>query len=128
MAQLIEGISHVDSQELNHIVSNPQSPVIIIDVREHEEYEASHIAGVPLIPMGEIIDVIDQLDKSKEYVFVCRSGRRSFEVAKFFSSNGFDYIHNYEGGMLSWQEVGLPIATGRDNIIETFNQEQLERK
>lgn len=128
MAEFIEGISHLDSTELQVIVADHANPVIVIDVREPEEYKAAHIAGLPLIPMGNIIDIIDQLDKSKEYVFVCRSGRRSFEVAKFFRANGFERVHNFKGGMLDWQEQGLTVAEGEGNIIETFNPDQLERK
>jgi rhodanese-related sulfurtransferase len=128
MAELIEGISHLDSQELQAIVADPANPVVVIDVRETEEYTEAHIAGLPLIPMGDIIDIVDRLDKSKEYVFVCRSGRRSFEVAKFFRANGFERVHNFKGGMLDWQEQGLEVAAGEDNIIETFSPEQLERK
>jgi rhodanese-related sulfurtransferase len=129
MAQIIEGISHVSSQELKDILTESGNSVIVIDVREPEEYEAVHISGLPLIPMGDIVDVIDRLDPSKEYVFVCRSGRRSFEVAKYFSSNGFERVHNHLGGMLDWQEQGHAIAQGpADRIVENFNPEQLERK
>ncbi|MCR8636668.1 rhodanese-like domain-containing protein [Paenibacillus radicis (ex Xue et al. 2023)] len=129
MAQIIEGISHLDSHELKNILDQTDNPVIVIDVREPEEYEAAHISELPLIPMGDIIDVIDRLDKNKEYVFVCRSGRRSFEVAKYFSTNGFERVHNHLGGMLDWQQQGHDIAVGpSDLVIESLNPEQLERK
>ncbi len=126
MTQIIEGIPHYDSHELNGILQDPANPTVIIDVREPEEYQAAHIPGLPLIPMGEIIDVIDQLDKSKSYVFVCRSGRRSLEVAKYFSANGFEKVHNYLGGMLDWQLEGLPVAS--TDAVPPFNLEQLERR
>lgn len=129
MPNIIEEVSHLNSKELKEVLSNADRQAIVIDVREPEEYEAAHIAGVPLIPMGDIIDIIDRLDAGKEYVFVCRSGRRSLEVAKFFQGNGFKNVHNYEGGMLNWQQEGHEIAVGRDNIIEQFESpEQLERK
>ncbi|SFL73983.1 Rhodanese-related sulfurtransferase [Paenibacillus sp. 1_12] len=129
MAQIIEGVSHISSQELQDIVSDTSSPIIIIDVREPEEYEAGHIDGLPLIPMGEIADLMDRLDPSKEYVFVCRSGRRSYEVAKFFGNNGFERVHNHLGGMLNWEQQGHDIAFGpAEDIIENFKPEQLERK
>jgi|GEM_PF-1466524 len=126
MAQTIEGIQHLDSYELNEILQDPASPVIVIDVREPEEYQDAHIPGLPLIPMGDMIDAIDQLDKSKPYVFVCRSGRRSLEVAKYFLSNGFQDIHNHLGGMLNWQQEGLPVASTAE--VPAFQLDQLERK
>lgn len=126
MAQTIEGISHLDSFELNEILQDPASPVIVIDVREPEEYQAAHISGLPLIPMGDIIDAIDQMDKSKPYVFVCRSGRRSLEVAKYFIANDFAEVHNFSGGMLSWQQEGLPVSSCAEAPV--FRPDQLERK
>lgn len=104
MAELIEGVSHVDTQELYNIMQDPNKKhVHIIDVREEEEYIAGHIPGVPLLPMSEIPDRVDQLDKSMEYIFVCRSGRRSLEVAKFLQGEGIEKVHNYLGGMLEWE-------------------------
>jgi rhodanese-related sulfurtransferase len=129
MPHMIENISHWSSKELKAALADPDHPAVVIDVREPEEYENAHIEGVPLIPMGDIIDVIEHLDPNKEYVFVCRSGRRSLEVAKFFQGNGFERVHNHQGGMLDWQQEGHEIAAGRDNIIEQFSsQQQLERK
>jgi rhodanese-related sulfurtransferase len=129
MFTVIDGISHLDSQDLKEILDEAGNQVIVIDVREPEEYEAAHIDGLPLIPMGDIADVMDRMDPGKEYVFVCRSGRRSYEVAKFFSNNGFAKVHNHLGGMLAWQQQGHEITGGpADDILENFSPEQLERK
>ncbi|NHN31885.1 rhodanese-like domain-containing protein [Paenibacillus agricola] len=129
MSTIIDGISHLDSLELKEILAESGNQVLVIDVREPEEYEAAHIDGLPLIPMGDISDVMDRMDPDKEYVFVCRSGRRSYEVAKFFNNNGFSKVHNYLGGMLAWQQQGNETAGGpADDILENFTPEQLERK
>lgn len=129
MPHLIDDISHWNARELKDALADPTHPAVVIDVREPEEYEAAHIAGVPLVPMGDMIDIIERLDPAKEYVFVCRSGRRSLEVAKFFQGNGFARVHNFEGGMLEWQREEYEVAVGRDNIIEVFSsQQQLERR
>jgi rhodanese-related sulfurtransferase len=66
--------------------------------------------------MGDIIDKLESLDPQKEYVFVCRSGRRSLEVAKYFISNGFERVHNHLGGMLDWQSAGLEVTQGLDDL------------
>lgn len=115
MAEIIEGVSHLNTKELYQILKDPdQADVQIIDVREQEEYEAGHIPGVPLIPMSEIPDKIEQFDKNVEYIFVCRSGRRSLEVAKFFQSEGIEKVHNYAGGMLDWKEENQEIVKGSE--------------
>lgn len=115
MSEIIQGVSHIDTKELTAILQDTNNRTIIIDVREPEEYTQAHIPGVPLIPMGEIINYMDDLDPDREYVFVCRSGQRSFNVAKYFQQHGFDAVHNYAGGMLDWDGE---IATGLENVIE----------
>ncbi|HSN71777.1 MAG TPA: rhodanese-like domain-containing protein, partial [Steroidobacteraceae bacterium] len=63
------------------------------------------------IPMGEIPDRIDELDRSIETVVLCRSGRRSYEVARFLQQNGFNAV-NLAGGILAWAaDVDPGLAT-----------------
>lgn len=120
MATHIEGVSHLDWQELKDVLSDGERSAIVIDVREPEEYEEAHIGGLPLIPMGDIIDWPEKLDPQREYVFVCRSGRRSLEVAKYFQNNGFANVHNFLGGMLSWVAEGCDVAAGPAEPIESY--------
>lgn len=102
MSSVIDDIIQYDYNELKEIYDH-DSATIIIDVREEEEYEEAHIPGIPLLPMSEIVDVIEDFAKDKKYVLVCRSGRRSQEVALFFKDNGIDKVANYADGMLGWQ-------------------------
>ncbi|GAA3399548.1 rhodanese-like domain-containing protein [Paenibacillus hodogayensis] len=123
MAERIENVSHLDWRELKDVLEDGERAAIVIDVREPEEYEEAHIGGLPLIPMGDIIDWTEKLDPEREYVFVCRSGRRSLEVAKYFQNNGFGRVHNFAGGMLSWAAEGNTIATGPAEDIDSFGLE-----
>jgi rhodanese-related sulfurtransferase len=43
-----------------------------------------------------------ELDKSKPYIIVCRSGGRSGQATQYLESQGFD-VTNMMGGMLSWE-------------------------
>lgn len=103
MAFLKENISQLSYDEVLDIYEKKQDEPILIDVRELEEYVEGHIPGIPLIPMSEIVDIVDDFQKDKEYIFVCRSGRRSHEVAKFFKENNVENVHNYADGMLGWE-------------------------
>ncbi|WP_082927081.1 MULTISPECIES: rhodanese-like domain-containing protein [Paenibacillus] len=122
---MIYGVSHVDREELYEILHDDERRALVIDVREVDEYTAGHIPGIPLIPMGEIAAYLQDFDKEREYVFVCRSGGRSYEVARFFQSQGFPKVHNYEGGMLNWDKE---VVTGPENVIEQFDADRLERQ
>ncbi|WML39814.1 rhodanese-like domain-containing protein [Neobacillus sp. OS1-2] len=74
----------------------------IIDVREVEEVRAGKIPGAINMPLGLVEFRMHELDKSKEYVMVCRSGGRSGRAAQFLESYGFKVI-NMDGGMLDWE-------------------------
>ena len=126
MAERIENISHLDWRELKEALEDTGRAAIVIDVREPEEYEEAHISGLPLIPMGDIIDWTERLDPEREYVFVCRSGRRSYEVAKYFQSNGFGKVHNFAGGMLSWAGEGNATEGGSAEPIESYGLDKTE--
>lgn len=74
----------------------------IIDVREVAEVAAGKIPGAVNIPLGLVEFRMNELDKSKEYIMVCRSGGRSGRATQFLESYGFNVI-NMIGGMLVWE-------------------------
>lgn len=77
-------------------------PLNLIDVREVEEVEAGKIPGAIHIPLGFLEFRMNELDKSKEYIMVCRSGGRSGQASQFLESQGYKVI-NMTGGMLAWE-------------------------
>ena len=126
MVEWIDEVAHISADELHAIVNDPtKTDVVVIDVREPDEYTAGHIPGVPLIPKGQFPNIVDQLDPNAEYVFICRSGRRSFDVAKFLQGHGFSHVHNYKGGMLVWDK---DMVAGPEHVIENLtSMDQLKR-
>jgi rhodanese-related sulfurtransferase len=75
--------------------------LVLLDVREDWELGVASVPGVVHIPMGQVADRINELDAAKEIVVLCRSGRRSLEVAKFLQQKGFRTV-NLAGGTLAW--------------------------
>jgi len=82
----------------------------VVDVRYPNEWEAGHIDGAVHIPGDYIFDRVDELDRSRPVVTVCRTGSRSAEAVKDLASEGFD-VENLDGGMDAWVAEGLPICT-----------------
>ncbi|PYZ92953.1 rhodanese [Salipaludibacillus keqinensis] len=73
----------------------------VIDVRETEEVATGKIPGAVNIPLSLIEFRMHELDKSKEYTMVCRSGSRSGLATQFLQSHGFQVV-NMTGGMMEW--------------------------
>jgi rhodanese-related sulfurtransferase len=73
----------------------------LLDVREEWELAVASVPGIVHIPMGQVAERLNELDRSRPVVVLCRSGRRSLEVAKLLQQNGFDAI-NLAGGILAW--------------------------
>lgn len=86
----------------------------LLDVREGWELSVASVPAdqqVVHIPMGEVADRIGELDRGKEVAVLCRSGRRSLEVAKYLQQNGFRTV-NVAGGILAWsRELDATIPT-----------------
>jgi rhodanese-related sulfurtransferase len=73
----------------------------LLDVREDWELAVASVPGIVHIPMGQVAERLNELDRDRPVVVLCRSGRRSLEVAKLLQQNGFDAI-NLAGGILAW--------------------------
>ena len=83
--------------------------VFMLDVREPDEYDAGHIPGITLIPMGEVADRLSEIPTDREVIVTCRTGNRSAQVVDFLRQQGFTNVHNMEGGIVAWQEAGYPV-------------------
>lgn len=85
----------------------PQAPsgtadVTLLDVREPAELELAAVNGVLHIPMRDVPNRLDELDRDKPLVVMCHSGGRSRRVAEFLAANGFDQVMNLAGGIDAW--------------------------
>ncbi|WP_054969554.1 rhodanese-like domain-containing protein [Alicyclobacillus ferrooxydans] len=77
-------------------------PLQIIDVRQPGEYMSGHIPGAKLIPLNELPQRFQEIDKNQDSVIVCHSGGRSSMACEFLQGQGFNKIHNLMGGMSMW--------------------------
>lgn len=83
----------------------------LLDVREPWELAVANVPETLAIPMGEVSQRLAEIDRQTPVVVLCRSGRRSFEVAKFLQQNGYD-VSNLAGGILAWsRDVDATIPT-----------------
>lgn len=96
-------MQHVSAPELAAWLADPARPQpLLLDVREHWEYETCHLDGATLIPMHLIPIRVNELDDDADIVCVCHHGARSMQVAAFLERNGFTRVVNLTGGMHAW--------------------------
>ncbi len=76
--------------------------LVILDVREPQEYQINKIPGSILIPLGELPKRYVELDPNAVIVSQCKSGVRSARAQDFLRSKGFTNVRNLSGGILGW--------------------------
>jgi adenylyltransferase/sulfurtransferase len=76
--------------------------VLILDVREPQEYQINRIPGSVLIPLGELPERVREIDGSREIVVHCKTGGRSARAMDFLRGAGFRRVRNLKGGVVQW--------------------------
>ena len=82
----------------------------LLDVREHEEWDAGHAPGAVHIPLGELGARYFELVQGQPVYVICRSGIRSDHAAQALAGAGWD-ASNVSDGMVGWQAAGLPMTS-----------------
>jgi rhodanese-related sulfurtransferase len=100
-------MKEISAIELKKLIDE-KADIQIIDVREEYEYDEMNING-KLIPMAETLERVDEIDRDKQVVVHCRSGKRSASVINALEKQfGFTNLYNLKGGILAYiEEAGL---------------------
>ena len=82
--------------------------VTLVDVRNDAEWAGGHIAGARHIPLGHLVDRLDEVPRARPIVMQCAGGSRSAIGASLLRARGVDRVANLAGGLAEWQKAGLP--------------------
>jgi sulfur-carrier protein adenylyltransferase/sulfurtransferase len=98
--------------------------VVLIDTREPHEFQEARLEGGKLVPPGLLAEEIEAKapDKSARTILYCRSGNRSYKAAEQMQALGYENVASMAGGILAWQEQGLPVIA-----TEGMTPEQRDR-
>lgn len=91
----------INNEELEKRFESNEN-MIILDVREAAEYAFNHIPNAISIPLGELDERMDEINKENEIYVVCRTGNRSDLAAQKLAKNGFINVINVVPGMSQW--------------------------
>lgn len=91
----------INNDELEIKIATSEN-IVVLDVREIAEFVFNHIPNAISIPLGELEQRIDELDKEKETYVLCRTGSRSDLAAQMLAEKGFTNVMNVVPGMSQW--------------------------
>lgn len=112
-------ISHVSPEEVEHWMKGQDgdSRPLLLDVREAEEFEVSHLKGAvrvqPGAKVGELLDgALKGIGRDRRIVVYCSVGVRSAATAQRLTEAGFTNVHNMAGSIFQWANEGRSIYRG----------------
>jgi rhodanese-related sulfurtransferase len=91
--------------------------VQLVDVREPHEHEAGRIAGSRHVELARLAAEAGSIDRERPVVFYCRVGERSAAAAQAFRASGYEAF-NLAGGLIAWDEQGLPLEPDGGRVAE----------
>lgn len=97
-------------------LTNGPAAVVVLDVREQEEYDDAHVPGVLHIPISVLMDRMAEVPLGQPVYVICAVGGRSGQVVDYLKRSGSDIdAINVAGGTVAWQRAGLPTESGAKN-------------
>lgn len=105
-AQITDSVTVTEAAEMR------EAGVYFVDVRTPEEYAQVRIPNVPLIPIDELPQRLNEIPKDREVVFVCAAGGRSARARDLAREAGYTLVTSMDGGVSEWQAQNLPVVTG----------------
>ena len=101
-------MSHVTTTDL--AAAQDVGSAQVVDVREPSEFVTGHVPGAACIPMGQLVDRLTEIDRSRPVFLICEAGGRSSAMTDVLRHHGFD-AHSVDGGTAAWISSGQPVDT-----------------
>jgi len=90
-------------------------PIVLVDVREDDEYSDGHVSSAVHIALSTVPDRVDEIPSDGPVYVICALGGRSGKAAEFLRTKGIDAI-NVAGGTNGWVDSGRPIVCGTSPV------------
>jgi len=101
-------MQEIDVERLQAVVDEGGQ---VVDVREPAEFAQAHVPGARLVPMGQVMGRLEELDQQQPLYLICAVGSRSAHVGQVLEGHGYDVV-NVAGGTLAWVRAGKPFDQG----------------
>lgn len=109
-APTVDEVPQISAKELAALMG--QRAVSLIDVRTAEEVAICALPGATHLPLAELDERLDNLQRDAEYIVYCKAGLRGDRAVSTLQRHGFSNVRNLTGGIAAWsREVDASVAT-----------------
>ena len=91
------------TQLISMMKSKDNDPVLLVDVRQPEEFRAGTIPRAVNVPLDKLHMELDSLDQQNTYILFCQAGVRSARAQQLMHMAGYQHVFNYEGSYADWE-------------------------
>lgn len=102
-------VETVTAAELSKLIAD--NKVVLIDVRTPAEFAEARLAGALNAPLQTFDPASIPIEAKRETILYCRSSGRSGQAAKILADHLQRKVRHMEGGIIAWQEAGLPVIS-----------------
>jgi len=109
-------VDTIDSQSVKELLESKIA--VLIDAREKEEYEVSHIPGAISVGYKNFdVNNLPEIDKDQTVIVSCSIGKRSEDIGMKLKEAGYTNVKNHYGGIFDWTNRGLPVEDTNGNEV-----------
>lgn len=118
-------ISAVEFQ--NQLETSPKA--VILDVRTPEEFKSGHLNQAKNLDIYDpsFQDQISKMDKKQAVYVYCKGGGRSANAVKKMKELGFDTVYELKGGIMAWEQGGLPLQDAEKPKTDLFTSNDFDK-
>ncbi len=102
--------------DIHHLISPAEfkkkineGEYILVDIRTEKEFLNERLLGVDLnldFYIDDFAEQVNKLDKTKKYLYYCRTGHRSGQAGQYAEQFGFKNVYELKGGIVDWKKAG----------------------
>lgn len=107
--ETVEMQEHISAK--SYAAHHRQGTIKTIDCRKPSEYDAQHVSDAMLLPVEDIFDDLDVLDKKQTYYIHCAGGYRSMSAISILKTKGYDKLVNVDGGFDAIIKTDIPVTS-----------------
>ncbi len=127
MHETLKDVPEIMPWDLEEMLGDKRD-LLVLDVREQDEFDAMHIKGAMHVPRGilesacewDYEETVPELVRARDrdVVVVCRSGYRSLMAAFSMKVLGYEKIYSLKTGMRGWKDYDQPMVDKDGNDVD----------